>query len=90
MTNLTLAIPDDLALRLERTALTERKTIEQLLIERLPSLIAGETAASAGSPAAVLQATLAPPYPTADDIDALEKAISSATLPVKADEIFPE
>jgi hypothetical protein len=33
---------------------------------------------------------LAPPYPTADDIDALEKAISSARLAVKAGEIFPE
>ena len=89
MTNFTLVIPDDVALRLKQIASARHKTVEQLLVERLPSLIAGLTAGPAGSPAAVLQAALAPPDPAPGDVDALEEAIASARLPIRAPEIFP-
>jgi hypothetical protein len=75
---MTIGIPDDLVRRLEGIALAERKTVEQLALERLRSLVE-----SANSPQALLRAIRALPHPSSSAIDDLEAAIASARLPVR-------
>ncbi len=77
MTNLTIQIPDELALRLEVIASAQRKSVEQVALERLGSLLD-----SASSPQAVLQALRQLPYPSPSAVDDLDAAISAGRLPV--------
>jgi hypothetical protein len=78
MTQLTLQIPDDLARGLEGIAAVEKKSVEQVAVERLRSLVDGT-----GSPEAVLRAMREPPHLSSSAVDDLEAAIASGRLPVR-------
>ena len=75
---MTIQIPDDLARSLERLAAAERKSVEQLALERLRSLID-----ATNSPKAVLRAIRELPHPSGPAVDDLEAAIAAARLPVR-------
>jgi hypothetical protein len=55
MANLTIEMPDDLAPSLEGIAAAQRKTVQQLALEQLSSLIRVIPETRPGSPAAVLR-----------------------------------
>jgi predicted transcriptional regulator len=78
MTQLTLQIPDDLARGLESIAAMQKKSVEQVAVERLRSLVN-----RTGSPEAVLRAMREPPHLSSSAIDELEAAIASGRLPVR-------
>jgi len=78
MTQLTLQIPDDLARGLEGIAAEQNKSVEQVALERLRSLVS-----RIGSPEAVLLAMREPPHLSSSAIDDLEAAIASGSLPVR-------
>ena len=83
MTQLTIEIPDDVARRLECIASAQNKSVEQVALERLRSLVS-----RAGSPGAVLRAIMGPPHLSSSAIDDLEAAIASGRLPVREDGAF--
>jgi len=62
MTNLTIEMPDDLVGSLEGIAAAQRKSVQQLALERLGSLVDVTPEPRAGSPAAVLRVTQEPPH----------------------------
>ena len=70
MTRLTIEIPDNLARGLVGIAVAQGKSIEQLAVERLRSLVP-----TAGSPALVLQAVKEPPHLSSSVVDELEIAV---------------
>jgi hypothetical protein len=78
MTQLTLQIPDDLARGLEGIAAVEKKSVEQVAVERLRSVVD-----RTGSPAAVLRAVKEPPHLSSSAIDDLDAAIASGSLAVR-------
>lgn len=75
---MTIQIPDDLARGLEGIAAAQRKTVEQLAIERLQSLLDRPT-----SPQSLLRSIQALPHPSPAAVDDLENAIAAARLPVR-------
>ena len=77
MTQLTIKIPDDLARCLEGIASAQRKSVEQVAVERLHSLLR-----NTGSPEAVRRAMMEPPHLSPSAIDDLDAAIASGRLPV--------
>lgn len=77
MAQLIIQIPDDLARGLEGIAAPQRKSVEELAVERLRSLLG-----SVGSPESVLRAMKEPPHPNASTIDDLEAAIAHGRRPV--------
>ena len=88
MANLTIEMPDELVRSLEGIAAAQRKSVQQLALDQLSSLVEGMPAPSAGSPAAVLRAMQEPPYPTSADVDALDAAIAAGRLPVRTRDLF--
>ena len=83
LARMTIQIPDDLARSLERLAAAERKTVEQLALERLGSLID-----TASSPEAVLRGVRELPHPSCPAVDDLEAAIAAGRLPVRDQSAF--
>ena len=75
---MTIRIPDDLARGLEGIAASQKKSVEQLALERLRSLFD-----DASSPAAVLRALRELPHPSCSAVDDLDAAIAAARLPVR-------
>jgi hypothetical protein len=73
---LTVDLPEDLALRLAAKAAAERKTAQQVVVEKLRASLGEE-----GSPRALLETLRSLPPLSADDVAALEKAIESGRLP---------
>jgi hypothetical protein len=71
---MTIQIPDDLARRLEGIAASQKKSVEQLALERLRSLFD-----DASSPGAVLRAVRALPHPSSSAVDDLDAAIAAGT-----------
>ncbi len=88
MTNLTIQLPDALARRLEVIAANQHKSIQQLALEHLSSLMAVPSNHPAGSPAALLRAMQEPPHLTAADVAELDAAILSGRLPVGSGNLF--
>ncbi|MCP5114466.1 MAG: hypothetical protein GY953_26860 [bacterium] len=78
MTQLTIDIPDDLASRLKRMAAAQNKSLDQVAVERLRSLVR-----MAGSPEAVLQTMTRPPHVSAAAVDDIEAAVAADCLPVR-------
>ena len=74
---MTIKIPDDLARLLEGIATSQRKSVEDVAVERLRSLASG-----AGSPGAVLRTMREPPHLSSSTVDDLEVAIADGRLPV--------
>lgn len=85
MANLTIEIPDGLARDLEGIAAAKSKTVQQLALEQLSSLI---PAPHLGSPKAVLRVMQEPPHPSAADVEELEAAILAGRLAVRARDLF--
>jgi hypothetical protein len=89
MANLNIEMPDDLARSLEGIAAAQRKSIQQLALERLSSLV-DVPERRAGSPAAVLRVMQEPPHPTAADVDELDALIAAGRLPVRTRDLFSD
>ena len=85
MAQLTIEIPQDLALCLESIALTQKKSMEQVAMERLSSLLQ-----SPGSPDAVLRAMKQLPNIDASAVDEMETAIRIGSIPVVDSNLFEE
>jgi hypothetical protein len=90
LANLTIEVPDDLVSSLEAMAAAQRKSIQELALERLSSLIEGSPEPHAGSPAALLQAMQEPPHPSAADVDELDASIAAGRLPIRARDLFSD
>ena len=90
MANLNIEMPDDLARSLEGIAAAQRKSIQQLALERLISLVEDTPECRAGSPAAVVRAMEQPPHPTAADVDELDGVIAAGRLPIRAHDPFSD
>jgi hypothetical protein len=88
MANLIIEVPDDLVRSLEEIAAAQRKSIQQLALERLSSLVEGVPEPRAGSAAAVLRAMREPPYPSSADVDELDAAIAAGRLPIGTRDLF--
>jgi hypothetical protein len=75
---MTIQIPDDLARALEGTAAAQQKSVEQVAVDSLRSLIDRAT-----SPEVVLQRVRKLSHPSPAAVDDLEAAIGAARLPVR-------
>ena len=80
---MTIQIPDDLARGLEGIAASQKKSVEQLALERLGSLFD-----DASSPGAVLRAVRELPHPSSSAVDDFDAAIAAARLPVRDEGAF--
>jgi hypothetical protein len=90
MANLIIEMPDDLARRLEGIAAAQHKSIQQLAVERLCSLVEDSPENCAGSAAAVLRAVLDPPHASVSDVDDLDAAIKAGRLPIRSRDLFSD
>lgn len=88
MANLTIEMPDDLARQLEGIAAIQRKTVQQLALDQLRSVVEAGREYRSGSPLGVLRAVQDGPHPSPADVEDLEAAIASARLPVQARDPF--
>ena len=75
---MTIQIPDNLARSLEGLAAEQKKSVEQLALERLRALCDASS-----SPEAVLRAVRDLPHPSSSAVDDLDAAIAAAQLPVR-------
>ena len=82
MANLIIEMPDDLARRLEEIAAARRKSVQQVALEQLSSLVVASAGPRVGSPTAILRAMQAPPHLSSADVDDLDAAIAAGRLPV--------
>jgi len=80
---MTIQIPDDLAHGLEGIAAVQHKTVEQVAVESLRTLVN-----RTGSPAVILRALRELTPLSAEDVDDLEAAIVAGRLPVRGEVIF--
>jgi hypothetical protein len=80
---MTIHIPDDLARGLEGIAAAQKKSVNELALERLRGLVERPT-----SPQALLRAIQALPHPSVAAVDELEAAIDSSKLPVQEQPLF--
>jgi hypothetical protein len=80
---MTIHIPDDLARGLEGIAAAQQKSVEQVAIDSLRSLLDWT-----GSPEDVLRAVQGLPHPSAAAVDDLDAVIAAARLPVRDQDPF--
>jgi plasmid stability protein len=85
MEAMTIRILDDLARSLKQVAAAQHKSIEQLAVERLQSLIDRPV-----SPRELLRKLRALPHPDPSAVEELEAAIAAARLPVSDEGVFDE
>ena|SRR5579862_4208838 len=78
MASMTIQIPDDLARCLAGLAAAQKKSVEQVALERLRSLLDEAT-----SPQAILRALRDLPHPSSAAVDDLDAAIDASRLPVR-------
>ena len=90
MTNLIIGMPDDIARSLEGIAAAQHRTVQELAVERLCSLVEANPEAPAGSAAAVLRAMKESPHPSASDVEALEAAIATGRVPAHTRDVFTD
>ena len=88
MANLNIEVPDDLVRSLEGIAAAQHKSIQQLALERLSSLVKVIPEVRAGSPATLLRVMQEPPHPSAADVDELDAAIAAGRLPTSIPDPF--
>jgi hypothetical protein len=72
----TIQIPDDLARGLEGIAAAQKKSVQQLAVERLRTLLDRPT-----SPQSLLRTLQALPHPSHSAVDEMDAAIADARLP---------
>ena len=80
---MTIQIPDDLARGLEGIAAAQQKSVQQLAVERLRSLLSAPI-----SPESLLRTIQALPHPSRAAVDDLDQAIASSRLPVGNHGVF--
>jgi hypothetical protein len=80
---MTIHIPDDLVRGLEGIAAAQKKSVEQLAVERLRALL-DEPA----SPQALLRTIRALPHPSPSAVDDLEAVIADSRVPVGDQGVF--
>ena len=90
MANLIIELPDDLALSLEGIAAAQHKSIQQLALERLRSLVDAGPEPRAGSAAAILRVMREPPHPNLADVEELDAAIAAGRLPIRTRDLFSD
>ena len=90
MANLSIEVPDDVVRGLEGIAAAQHKSVEQVALERLRTLVPAGAEYPIGSPAAVLQAMRAAPHLTAEDVDELEAAIAAGRLASREGDLFSD
>jgi hypothetical protein len=90
MASLTIEMPDDLVSGLEAIAAAQRKSVQQLALERLSSLVEVSPEPRSGSSAALLRVMQAPPHPSAADVDELDAAIAAGRLPIRTRDLFSD
>ena len=83
MAQLSIEIPEDLARRLEGLAIAQNKSVEEVALERLQSLLP-----TPGSPSAVLRAMREQPHLSSSVVDDLEAAIGRGRLAVREQGAF--
>jgi hypothetical protein len=88
--NLIIEVPDDLVRNLADIAAAQRKSIQELALERLSSLVQVSPETRAGSPAAILRAMQEPPYLSVADVDELDTAIAAGRIPIGTRTLFHE
>ncbi len=88
MASLTIELPDELVRRLEGIAAAQHKSLEQLALERLSSLIDAGRCDRLGSPEMILRVMQEPPHLMAGDADELNAAINAGRLPVSTKALF--
>jgi hypothetical protein len=88
MANLNIELPDDLVRSLEAIAAAQRKTVQQLAMEQLSSLIGIIPETCPGSPATVLRVMQEPPHPSSADVDELDAAIAQGRIAVRTRDLF--
>jgi len=88
MQNLTIELPDELARSLAGIAAGEHKTLEQLAVERLRSLVEPGPHERPGSADAILRAVKRPPHLSSADLDELDAAIAAGRLPATTGKLF--
>jgi len=86
--NLIIEVPDDLVRSLEGIAAAQRKSVQQLALERLSSLVQVSPEPCGGSPAAILRVMQEPPHPSIADVDELDAAIAAGRLPIRTRSLF--
>ena len=86
--NLTLEVPDELAVSLEGIAATHHVSVQQLALDRLRSLVPPSTELQPGSAAALLRVMREPPISASADVDELDAAIAAGRIPVRAVDLF--
>jgi hypothetical protein len=89
MIKLTVTLPDELARRLEQIAAARRKSVQQLAVEQLESMVQRDQEPRAGSPAAVLAAMRELPHLSLKDVDEFEAAIAAGRQAVEPRDLFP-
>jgi len=80
---MTIQIPDDLAHGLEGIAAAQHKSVEQVAVESLRSLVN-----RTGSPEVLLRAFRELKHPSAAAVDDLEASIAAGRLPVRDEGVF--
>jgi hypothetical protein len=90
VTNLIIELPDDLMLSLQGIAAAQRKSLQQLALERLSSLVDVTPAQRAGSPSAVLRAMQEPPHLDLADVEELDAVIAAGRLPIRTRDLFSD
>ena len=90
MANLIIDVPDDLARSLEGIAAANHKSVQQLAVERLRSLVEENAEPRLGSAAAVLEAMLGAPHVSASEVDELDAAIAAARVPAQTRDLFSD
>jgi predicted transcriptional regulator len=76
MTQLTIQIPDDIAQGLAGIASAQQKTVEEVAVERLTSLVGRKS-----SPQAILEVMRKAPHLSSSDVDELDASIASGRQP---------
>ena len=90
MRSLSIELPDDLVRDLETIAAAQGKSVQQLALERLNSLVDDAAEARAGSPAAILRVMQAQPRPNSSDVDELDAAIAAGRGPMRTRDLFSD
>jgi hypothetical protein len=90
MANLNIEMPDDLVRSLAGIAAAQQKSLQQLALERLSSLVDVARESRAGSPAAVLRVMQEPPHPSSTDVDELDAVIAAGRMPIRTRDLFPD
>ncbi len=90
MQQLTIELPEALAQRLAWLAAAQKKSVEQVALERLTPLLESAIAQPSGSPTAIRQAMREPPYLRWEEVDELERVFVEGRLPVQPEGVFDE